>query len=498
MDDLIVIGGGSGGLNLASAAAAVGARVTLVEKFRLGGECTFSACVPSKALIEAARAVQQIRLASRFGLRVPEPEIDFAAVMDRVRSVVEQFAATDSASHLERKGIRVVFGDPEFEAYDTLLVEGQRLHARRFVIATGSRPRVPDIPGLASTGYLDNVSFWALRERPDSLIIFGGGPVGIELGQALARLGTSVTILEAADHLLPREDPEVSSLLRHSLESEGITVLTGAEVLGVSALDLQKQVRVRLARESRDLFASEILVATGRQPNVEGLNLKSVGVRLDPANGIQVDDHLRTYAPNIWAIGDVNGLDLSTHAAERQASVAFRNAVLGLSARYHRTTIPRACFSDPELASVGLSEPQARTLHDEIRVFRADLADNDRARIAAQTGLLKVIATPSGRLLGASVLGPDASLLLHEFVLAMEQGIPLGQLANVVHIYPTVASAIRKVANAFAASRLEKPVVRTALRWIYGYDPASPANDDPANQNPTGDRSTSEFRILSK
>ncbi|HEU5118453.1 MAG TPA: FAD-dependent oxidoreductase, partial [Isosphaeraceae bacterium] len=252
MDDLIVIGGGSGGLNVASAAAAVGAKVTLVEKFRLGGECTFSACVPSKALIEAARLVHQAGRAAIFGIRLPEPEIDFPAVMDRVHSVVESFAHSDSAAHLERKGIRVVFGDPEFEAYDTLLVEGRRLNARRFVLATGSHPRIPQIPGLPEAGYLDNVSFWNLRQRPESLVVIGGGAVGIELGQAMSRLGSKITILESAPHLLGREENEISERLRLALESEGIRVFTSVEITGVSVRDGRKIVRFRTAQESRE------------------------------------------------------------------------------------------------------------------------------------------------------------------------------------------------------------------------------------------------------
>ncbi len=472
--DLMVLGGGSGGLNVAGAAAAVGAKVALVERFRLGGECTFTACVPSKGLIEAARIAHQARLAGGFGIRIPPPEVDFPAVMARVRSVVDGFAGSDSDEVMRARGIEVIHGSPRFTAYDTVEVDGVPVHARRFVIATGSRPAVPAIPGLAEVGYLDNVSIWDLTQVPRELVVLGGGASGIEFGQSLARLGARVTILQSGPRLMPREDAEAGERLQAALEREGLRILTRADVLGVERRDGRIRLRLQAGPlgARADLETEAILVATGRLANVEGLNLEAIGIATDPVGGIPVDDSLRTSAPNVWAVGDVIGRERFTHAAERQAAVAFQNAVLRVPKRYDATAIPRSLFSDPELASVGLTEAQALAASPGARVFRVEMADIDRARIDGQTeGFAKVFATASGRVLGAVILGPQASLVIHEFAIAMERGLTLGHLAEIVHVYPTVAGLVRKLGNQFSATRLDRPSVQRALRWVYGFDP---------------------------
>ncbi|HEV3166219.1 MAG TPA: FAD-dependent oxidoreductase [Isosphaeraceae bacterium] len=496
MYDLVVLGGGAGGLNVATAAARVGAKVALVEQSRLGGECTFTACVPSKALIQAAKLAHQARTAGAFGIRTGDVNVDFAAVMARVRSVVADFGGGDSAEILRSKGIDVYFGSPAFEAYDTVLVDGQnRLEGRRFVIATGSRAAIPAIPGLAEAGYLDNVSVWNLTERPESLLVIGAGPVGIEFGQAFARLGSQVTILTDAPHILPREDPEVSDRVQALLEAEGIRFHTNVAVTGVTVDAGKKVCKFRNKADGATFEAarSQILVATGRLANVEGLNLEVVGVHADPEHGIEVDDYLQTHSRHVLAIGDVLGRWEFTHAAEREAAVAFQNAVLRIPKKMDYSTIPWATFSDPEVASIGrLSPPAQSDAIPETRTFRVELANVDRPRIDGQTsGFAKLLATPGGKILGVTIVGPEASCVLQEFVLAMEHNLTLSDIMGTVHTYPTYAGVARKLANQFGASRLEKGYVRTALRWFFGFEPknadgAQPAPPTNVNAEPVG------------
>jgi pyruvate/2-oxoglutarate dehydrogenase complex dihydrolipoamide dehydrogenase (E3) component len=476
MYDLIVIGGGSGGLNVASAAARIGAKVALVEKHALGGECTHTACVPSKALLRAAAAAHEARQAGTFGIRSGPVSVDFPAVMARVRSVVASFAESDGADVLAARGIEVVFGSPRFEAYDTITVDDtRRLEARRFVIATGSRPAIPEIPGLADCGYLDNTSIWALERLPASLAVIGGGPVGVELGQALARLGTRVTILESGPHLLPREDAAIAGVLARCLEAEGVTVHCGVRATGVSVHGHVKRLSARpVGRpgEEIEVEAEAILVAAGRAANVEGLALDRIGIHADTRQGIEVDAYLQTSAPHVYAIGDVIGRKRFTHAAELHAAVVFQNALLGIPRKLDERNLPWATFTDPEVATVGLTEQAAQRQGGEVRVFESSLAHVDRVRIdAGPPGLARVVTAAGGRILGASIVGPDASLAIQEFVLAIDRGLSLADLARVVHPYPTVNGVIRGLANQAMATRLERPVVRQALSWLYGFEP---------------------------
>lgn len=487
MYDLVVLGGGAGGLSVARLAAAVGAKVALVEKHQLGGACTHNACVPSKALIEAARQAHAIRHAGAFGLQVPAPVVNFAAVMDRVRAIVADFAGNDSGESLQALGIDVFRGSPEFTAYDTVHVEGHRLNGHRFVIATGSRPAIPNIPGLEEAGYLDNTALWDLTEAPRSLAILGGGASGLEFGQALHRLGVEITILEEAPRLLPSEDPEASSRIQTILEAEGVKVFTNIAVHGVALRDGQKTLKFRSRADGGSFEAAraEILVTTGRLANVEGLNLPALQIVADPKRGIPVDDSLQTRAPNVWAIGDVIGRDRSTHAAGREATITFQNAVLRHSKKLDASTLPRACFTDPEVASVGLTEPQALESDPHARVFRVEMADLDRPRIEGDPrGFAKVIATPSGKILGALVVGREASLVLAPFTLAMERGLSLSDLAETVPIYPTRAAVVRNLAHQFTSSRPDRGLVRSALRWFLGFEPAENRPGDGPSPRP--------------
>jgi pyruvate/2-oxoglutarate dehydrogenase complex dihydrolipoamide dehydrogenase (E3) component len=479
MYDLVVVGGGSGGLNVALAAARVGAKVALVERAKLGGECTHSACVPSKALIEAARLAHQIRQAPSYGLCVAAPEVDFGGVMARVRAVVADFGGSDSGESLRARGVEVFRGTAAFEAYDTLVVDGRtRLNAQRFVIASGSRPYIPPIPGLTESGYLDNNSLWDLDTLPGDLVILGAGPSGLEFAQAFVRLGSRVTVLSDTDRILPREDPEVSDRVKPLLEAEGIVFRTNVELTRVAVGEGRKvcTIKDKASGASSDLPATHLLVAAGRLANVDGLNLDAVGIHADPEHGIEVDDYLQTRSSRILAIGDVLQRHQFTHAAEREAAVAFQNAVLRIPKKIDYSALPWATFIDPEVATVGLSEAEASLLHPEVRVFRAEISEVDRARIDGRTaGFAKLVATPSGKILGATIVGPEAALVLQEFVLAMEHGLTLKDIAETIHIYPTYSGVARRLANEFVATRLDSGFVQRALRWFYGYHPRTEA-----------------------
>jgi pyruvate/2-oxoglutarate dehydrogenase complex dihydrolipoamide dehydrogenase (E3) component len=491
MYDLVVIGGGSGGLNVATAAAQVGARVALIEKERPGGECTFTACVPSKGLVQAAKLAHQIRGAGSFGLRTGPLAVDFPTVMQRIRSVVDEFARAESPEVLRARGIDVYHGSAAFAAYDTVRLEdGTTIPGRRFVIATGSRPAVPEIPGLADAGSLDNTRLWSLAKAPESLIIIGAGPTGIELAQCLARFGSRVTILADSPQILPRDDPEAAEELARLLRAEGLTIQLGVEITQVEVRDDQKVCLYRdpATGATAEASASEILVAAGRLAQVEGLNLEAVGVHADPQHGIEVDDYLQTHSARVYAIGDVLQRDQYTHAAEREAVVVFQNAVLRLRKKMDYETLPWATFSDPEVAAVGLSETQARAEQREFRVYRVPFAEVDRARIDGRTeGFAKVVATPGGKVLGATIVGEDASLVLQEFVLAVQKGLGLGDIAAAVHIYPTYAGAAGRLANQFLATRLERGYVQTALRLFYGFNPRVAATNGAAEAETTAE-----------
>jgi pyruvate/2-oxoglutarate dehydrogenase complex dihydrolipoamide dehydrogenase (E3) component len=476
MYDLVVIGGGSGGLHAARAAARVGARIALIDKERQEGQSRFDPCMPSKSLVEVAKLARQIRGAGEYGIEVQPPRLDFAAVMDRVRRVTVATAAANSDEALGALGIEVIRGTASFDAYDTVLVSGRPVVGNRFIIATGSRPSRPEIPGLADTAYLDSATIWSLSQVPESMIILGGGPVAMEFAQVFARFGSRVSVLTDQDRVLPREDPEVSGHVACMLTGEGVTIKRKATLEKVETRDGRKVVVFRDGEtgERAEASGAEILCVTGRLAKVEGLNLESVGIHADPAHGIVVDELLQTHAIRVLAIGDVLLGNQYTHSAQREAEVAAENAVLRRRVKMDYSKIPWATFLDPEVATVGISEAQARAEEIEHRVCRASYAENDRARIDGRTeGFVKVVASPSGKILGATVLGKEAGLVLQQFVLAMEARIGLGDLAEATQIYPTYACIVRDLAGRFRANRLERGFHASALRFFYGFQPRS-------------------------
>jgi pyruvate/2-oxoglutarate dehydrogenase complex dihydrolipoamide dehydrogenase (E3) component len=485
MYDLVVIGGGAGGLSVARAAAKVGAKVALVEKQRLGGGAAFGAGVASKALMQSARLVRSIRAAQKCGVRTDGLHVDFPAVMGHARAVAEDFAGRDSAESLRQQGIDVFRGAAVFEAYDTVQVDGKPLVGQRFVIATGSRPLLPAVPGLAEGSCLDYSTVWSQKTLPEHLIVLGNDPVGLEFAQCFARLGSKVTIVADAPRILPREEPATSEYVMRALAAEGIQFVMGVEITKVELRDGRKVCRYRAPsslsspEQTGEISGSDILVAAGRLANVEGMDLDAVGVHGDAEHGIEVDDCLQTYSTRVFAIGDVLLRYPYTHVAEREATIVFQNAVLRMRKKMDYSRLPWATFIDPEVASVGTSEEQARSESISVRVLKVGFDEVDRARIdGCTTGFAKVVATPAGKVLGATVVGAQASMIVQPFVLAMESEIGLADLARALPVYPSYASVSQQLANQFQEGRLlKRGYVQTALKLFYGFMPRVPVEN---------------------
>jgi pyruvate/2-oxoglutarate dehydrogenase complex dihydrolipoamide dehydrogenase (E3) component len=466
--DLVVIGGGAGGLVVASGASQLGLKVTLIEKQpNLGGDCLHHGCVPSKSLIHAAKVASLQRRGGEFGLASLDAKADLGQVNGYVQRVIAHIQKHDDPERFRRYGCTVIFGAPEFSDPYTIRINGEAIRSRRFVIATGSRPAVPPIAGLAEAGCITNLDVFSLESLPARLVVFGGGPIGIELAQALGRLGSRITLVEMAEHILPREDPEVSALLRARLEAEGIIIHTGTSVVRAWRADHGKFLECRRVSDGQviELETDEILAAAGRQPNVEELNLEAAGVKYG-ARGIEVDRRLRTSARHIFACGDVCGPYPFTHMAEYQAGIVISNVVFRFPKKADYRVVPWVTFSDPELARVGLTESEAKSRGIAPTVLRFPFKDVDRALTESETdGLVKLIVH-KGRIIGASILGPHAGELLHEIVLAMKLGARIGTISATIHAYPTLAQSLRRAVNTYYGPKLFSPGARRLVRWI--------------------------------
>ena len=467
--DLIVIGGGSAGLSAAQLGAALGANVALLDRERLGGECLYTGCIPSKALLHVARVAAQIRRAGALGMGARLDSVDLGAVADHVQAVIgEVYVESDAPEHFIRIGMDVVLGAVRFISPKALTVNGHTITSRRFLICTGSHPAIPDLPGLREDGFLTNESVFDVRRLPASLAVVGGGPVGCELGQAFARLGSRVTIVQRRDRLLPREEPEASTVLRERLEAEGVTVVTRATARSVTMRNGLKVVAVAAEHGEMEVTADDVLVAVGRVPALDGLGLDAAGVRADAARGIGVDGYLRTSNPRIYAAGDVTGGYRFTHAAALEARTAVRNALIPIRSRLDERVMPWATFTEPAVARVGLTEAEARAAYgSEVRVFTQPLAGVDRAITDGETtGFVKLISTEKGKLLGATVVGPAASELINELALAMSQGIPLDKIAATTHVYPTIGLGIQQAAGKYSVGKLMRSRAVKLLRRL--------------------------------
>lgn len=464
--DLIAIGGGTAGLVVTAGAAGVGARTALVERDRMGGDCLWTGCVPSKALIACARSAHVARSASRMGVDA-EPRVDFARAMQWVHSARERIAPNDSPERFRSLGVDVIQGDARLLGGRRILVAGETISARNIVIATGSRPAVPGIPGLADSGYQTSETIFEIEQLPAELTILGAGAIGLELGQAFARLGSTVRIVEAGDSPLSREDAEVVGLLTEELRREGIEILLGTKAVAVRREGARIVTECDTGNSTRRSLGSDaLLVATGRQARTDGIGLEAAGVEFT-ADGITVDDRLRTTARGIWAAGDVTGGPPFTHVADQQARLVVRNALFPLTSRIDYRAVPWVTFTDPELARIGLTEREAVERHGSgVRVWRKPFADFDRAITDGETaGLVKIVTDARGRILGAHILGAGAGSMIAEIALAMRHDIPIRALGALVHAYPTRPDAIRQAALGFDKARFTGRVRRIA-GWL--------------------------------
>ena len=435
--DLVVIGGGSGGLTSAIMGARVGARVLLVDRERLGGDCLHFGCVPSKALIASARMAHRMRHAADYGIRPVDVSVDFPAVMERIRRIQAEIGAGESPEALSRHGVEVAFGGARFlDEHAIQIGADRRVSAKHTVIATGSHAHAPKIEGLEEAGYINNVSLFGLTELPERVVVLGGGPIGCEMGQALRRLGAEVTIVQRASQLLPREEPEVAAFIRDRFEREGIRIL-----LSTNPVRIEPDKTVVLQDEM--LSCAEILVAVGRRSTLEGLGLEAAGVATNE-RGIVVNGALQTSQAHIYAVGDCNGGPQFTHWAEQEARIATRNALFKGRDKRSMERIPWVTFTDPEVARVGLTLAEAKDAH----VHEVKMSVVDRAVCEGDSeGFIRVVVDSRDRILGVHIVGLDAGEALTEWVLAMDHGITLEEIGRSIHVYPTLARANRRVAD---------------------------------------------------
>ncbi|MFO1202136.1 MAG: FAD-dependent oxidoreductase [Tabrizicola sp.] len=465
--DICVIGAGSGGLSVAAGAVQMGARVVLIEAGEMGGDCLNAGCVPSKALIAAAKAAEAQRKGFR-GVAGVEPQVDFGAVKDHVAAVIAQIAPVDSQDRFEGLGCTVIRAFARFTGPREVQAGDTTVRARRFVIATGSRPFVPPIQGADSVPYLTNETIFALRERPPHLIVIGGGPIGVEMAQAHRRLGCEVTVIEGAK-VLGREDPELAAVVIDALKAEGIRFIEGQPVVRLSGK--AGEVEVTLG-DGQQIKGSHLLMAVGRKVALDGLNPEAAGIAHTP-KGITVDARLRSSNRRVYAVGDAAGGLQFTHVAGWHAGLVVRQAVLGLPAKADTRAIPRATYTDPELAQVGLTEAEARAAHgDALTVVRAEFAHNDRAQAEGKTGGLIKVMVAKGRPVGASIVGPQAGELIGLWALAISARLKMSAIAGMVAPYPTLGEVSKRAAGAYFSPKLfENPALKRVVRFVQRWVP---------------------------
>ena len=467
--DICVIGGGSGGLSVAAAAAVFGVPVVLIERHKMGGDCLNTGCVPSKALLAAGKRAEAMRAAAPFGVTAQAVDVDFAKVHDHVERVIGAIAPTDSTERFAGLGVRVIKGHAKFKDRRTVVVgDDYEIRARRVVIASGSAPALPPIPGLDEGPYLSNETVFSLTERPDSIIIIGAGPIGLEMAQAFRRLGSAVTVLEAAVPLA-KDDPECAAIVLDQLDREGVVIHSGANVTRIKHASGSVTVTFEGGDGEETVEGRYLLVATGRKPTTDGLELEAAGIKYDRA-GIRVNRKLKTSNRRVYAIGDVAAGQLQfTHAANYHAGLVIRNALFRLPVKVNNDGVPWVTFTEPELAQTGLTEAQARTRKRKLifRILRWPYHDNDRAQAEREThGHIKVITTRKGNILGATIVGAQAGELIAMWTLAIAQGLNIRALTGIVLPYPTLSEIGKRAAIDYFTPSLTSPWVRRIIAWL--------------------------------
>ena len=466
--DICIIGAGSGGLSVAAGAAQMGAKVALVEKGQMGGDCLNTGCVPSKALLAAAEKAQSMRDARAFGIGVAEPLVDWEKVRSHVQAVIEKIAPNDSQERFESLGVTVVRAAGRFVDNQTLQAGDVCICAKYFVLATGSSPFVPPIPGLDGIPYFTNENIFLNASPVGHLIVIGGGPIGLEMAQAHRRLGAKVTVIEVA-RFFPRDDAELAVIVLKRLADEGIGLYEGVTDLRLESRN--KTVRAVFNSGGADhvVEGSHLLLATGRRANVANLNLEAAGVKYS-SRGIEVDARLRTTNRCIYAIGDVAGPYQFTHMAAYQAGVAIRNMLFRIPAKVNYAAVPWVTYTDPEFAHVGMLESEARGQGLKVKVLHWEFAENDRAQAEIRTeGKIKVVTDPKGRILGATIVGLHAGELIQSWVLAISQKLKIGAMASMIAPYPTLAEVNKRVAGTFYTPFLYSNRVRKIVRFLLRY-----------------------------
>lgn len=460
--DICIIGAGSGGLSVAAGAVQMGAKVVLIEGHNMGGDCLNYGCVPSKALIAAGKHAHALKTGARFGVTAVEPEVDYAATMEHVAGVIEGIAPHDSVERYEEMGVKVISEYARFISSNEVMAGDTVIKARRFVIATGSSPMVPSIQGLDSVKYLTNENLFDLRERPEHLLVIGGGPIGMEMAQAHARLGSRVTVLECMK-VFGHDDPEMAAITLQKFRNEGIEVVEDATVIKVTGGD-------GITAQTNDgtvYHGSHILVAVGRTSNIDRLDLDKAGIATH-RSGITVDSGLKTTNKRVYAIGDVLGGHKFTHLANYHAGIVIRSALFGMPVKAKDNHIPWTTYTDPEIAQVGMTEAKAKDAHgDKVEVLRFAYAENDRARASRDTsGLIKVMVL-KGKPIGASIAGAQAGELIQIWALVIANGLKIGAVAAMVTPYPTLGEINKRVAGQYYTPRLfESKRVKSIVRFV--------------------------------
>ena len=466
--DLCVIGAGSGGLLVAAGASQLGAKTVLFEHRRMGGDCLNFGCVPSKALLAAAKRVQAARENAAFGLVGAPPGVDFAAVMAHVHGVISAIEPNDSQARFEGLGVRVIRAFARFTGPETVEAEGVRVRARRIVIATGSSPATPPIPGLDAVPFFTNETIFESRVLPRHLIVIGGGPIGIEMAQAHRLLGAEVTVLEALPRIMPKDDPELVALLADRLRADGVAIRTGARITRVESDGAGVGAVIAAESGEERLGGSHLLVAAGRRANLKGLDLEKAGIAVNERGGLVVDPQLRTSNRRVYAIGDAAGGPQFTHIANYHAGLVIRNALFRLPAKANYRALPWVTYTEPELAHVGLGESEARERHaGDLTILRWPFHENDRAQAEREThGVIKVVTRRNGRILGASILGAQAGELIQPWVLAISQGLKVSAFATMIAPYPTLGEVSKRAAGSYFTPKLFSERTKWLVRLL--------------------------------
>ena len=467
MYNMLVIGGGSAGLVTAIIAAGLGAKVALIEKHMMGGDCLNVGCVPSKAVIRSANIMGQIMKAKDFGITGSSGKVDFGEVMERVRRVLAELSPNDSVWRYKELGVDIFLGEGRFTGRNQLQVAGAQINFKKAVIATGSRAVVPAIPGLAESGFLTNETLWNLMEQPRRMAVIGGGPIGCEMTQAFQRLGTQVTLFDAAAHILIREDADAAEIVQQAMIREGVHLVLNSKVTKIEVVNGEKLVHFEAAGKSDKVVVDELLVAVGRAANVEDLGLETAGVEF-ARQGITTNDFLQTTNPDIYAAGDVGMAYKFTHAANAAARIVVQNALFFGRKKVSELNMPWCTYTDPEISHVGLYEHQAKEKGMAVDTYTIHFDDNDRAVADGETeGFVRVHCKKgSDQIVGATIVAPQAGEMLNEITLAMNAGIGLGKLGDVIHPYPTQAEAIARVAGLYTKTRLTPMVKQLFNAWL--------------------------------